>query len=196
MASAFTEQEVQIITAKLKEAARQCALTMGVRKTTVDQLALAADISKGAFYKFYPSKEALFFELLEDMHTEIYKTSADVLRKNIGLPPAQRTAEAVLAACKRMEENGMMDFMERDVPHLLRKIPMEEQGKNYHSDEVHIKQLLTDAELSPSGGLDLAAATVRGLFLTVSHRQEIGGQYPEVLKTLVYGACERLFPKA
>lgn len=61
MATAFTEQEVQIIKSKLKEAARQFAVTTGVRKTSVDQLALATGISKGAFYKFYPSKEALFF---------------------------------------------------------------------------------------------------------------------------------------
>ena len=123
MATAFTEQEVQIIKTKLKEAARQFAVTTGVRKTSVDQLTMAADISKGAFYKFYPSKEALFFELLEDMHTEIYQASAEVLRQNANLPPAKRAAQAVLTACSKMEESGMMDFMERDVPHLLRKIP-------------------------------------------------------------------------
>ena len=70
MATAFTEQELNIISAKLKDAARHCAGTFGVRKTTVDQLAAAADISKGTFYKFYPSKEALFFELLEEMQVK------------------------------------------------------------------------------------------------------------------------------
>ena len=60
MATAFTEQEVQIIKTKLKEAARQFAVTTGVRKTSVDQLALAADISKGAFYKFYHPKKHCF----------------------------------------------------------------------------------------------------------------------------------------
>ena len=194
MATAFTEQEVQIIKTKLKEAARQFAVTTGVRKTSVDQLALAADISKGAFYKFYPSKEALFFELLEDMHTEIYQASAEVLWQNANLPPAERTAQAVLTACSKMEESGMMDFMERDVPHLLRKIPAEIQEKHYHSDETHIKEILADTDLNPVGGIDLAAATVRGLFLTISHREEIGNLYPEVLHTLVYGACGRLFP--
>lgn len=194
MATAFTEQEINIIVSKLKEAARQCAGTLGVRKTTVDQLAAAADISKGAFYKFYPSKEALFFELLEDMLTEIYETSTMVLQNNMSLSPAQRAAEAVLAACRKMEESGMMDFMERDVSYLLRKIPAEVQEEHYHSDEIHIKEMLLKAELEPCGGMELAAATIRGLFLTVSHRDEIGKQYPEVLNVLVYGACQRLFP--
>ena len=195
MAKAFTEREVDIILQNLKAAARRYAASRGVRKTTVDELAQEAGISKGAFYKFYPSKEMLFFEILEDMHTEIYTASAEVLKKNCGNAPADRAAEAVLAACEVMAASGMMDFMERDAAFLLRKIPAAVQERHYHSDEVHIKQLLTNAGLTPSGGMELAAATVRGLFLTVSHRDNIGQLYPQVLDTLVRGACMRLFPE-
>ena len=35
----------------------------------------------------------------------------------------------------------------------------------------------------------LAAATVRGLILTVSHQEQIGVLYPQVLETLVRGAA-------
>ena len=47
--------------------------------------------------------------------------------------------------------------------------------------------------LQPKGGMALAAATVRGLILTVSHQEQIGELYPQVLETLVYGACKELF---
>lgn len=194
MAVAFSEQEREQIRDTLKRTARQCASTLGVRKTTVDQLCQAADISKGGFYKFYASKELLFFELLEDLHTEIYQASALVLEEKRSLPAAERMAEAVLVACRGIETSGMMDFMERDVPYLLRKIPKEIKEAHYHSDEVHIKELLNRAGLEPVGGLELAAAVVRGLILTVSHQDEIGAMYPQVLETLVRGACDRLFP--
>lgn len=195
MAKAFTEQEADIILQNLKAAARRYAASRGVRKTTVDELAREAGISKGAFYKFYPSKEMLFFEILEDMHTEIYAAAAEVLKQNRANSSADRAAEAVLAACKIMAESGMMDFMEQDAAFLLRKIPAEVQEKHYHSDEVHIKELLSNAGLEPNGGMELAAATVRGLFLTVSHRENIGPLYPQVLDVLVRGACQRLFPE-
>ena len=39
--------------------------------------------------------------------------------------------------------------------------------------------------------MELAAATVRGLILTVSHREQIGEQSPKVLETLVRAACRR-----
>ena len=48
-------------------------------------------------------------------------------------------------------------------------------------------------DLVPKRGASLAAATVRGLILTVSHKEQIGGLYPQVLETLVYGACRELF---
>ena len=38
----------------------------------------------------------------------------------------------------------------------------------------------------------MAAATVRGLILTVSHKEQIGELYPQVLETLVDGACREL----
>lgn len=194
VAKAFTQQETRIILQKLKESGRRYAAARGVRKTTVDELAEDAGISKGAFYKFYPSKEMLFFQVLEDMHTEIYQAAAAVLERNREKPAADRAAEAVLAACRIMGQSGMMDFMERDAAFLLRKVPIEVQEKHYHSDEVHVKELLRTAGLEPKGGMELAAAMVRGLFLTVSHRESIGPLYPEVLDALVRGACQRLFP--
>lgn len=195
MAKAFSQRETDMIRKDLKASARRCAVSPGMRKITVEELAKAAGISKGAFYKFYPSKELLFFELLEELHREIYEACADILVRNQGKPAYQRAAEAVSAACERMERSGMMNFMEQDVPFLLRRIPAEVLEEHYHGDEIHIKALLEAAGLQPEGGMELAASVVRGLFLTVSHRDNIGPMYPQVLETLVYGACRRLFPE-
>ena len=50
MAKGFTEKETIAIRAKLKEAAQKCASSIGMRKTTVDDLCDHANISKGAYY--------------------------------------------------------------------------------------------------------------------------------------------------
>lgn len=191
---AFTQEERTAIRRKLLETARQCAATLGVRKTTVDQLVEAADISKGAFYQFYASKECIFLDVLEQLHTEIYGVAEQVLAEAASLSPADRVSKAVLAACSAMEETGMMAFMERDVPYILRKVPDEILKGRYHSDAVHIHKLLEQTGFIPAVGLDLAAATVQGLLLTVSHRGSIGEPYSQVLEILVCGACEKLFP--
>ena len=96
MAVSFSDQEKQVIIFKLKEAAAACATVAGIRKTTVDQLVEAAEISKGMFYKLYPSKEMLFLEMLEDMHRDAYKVADKVLKQFIQLNEAERTAKAFL----------------------------------------------------------------------------------------------------
>ena len=61
MAKAFDDNERKLIKDKLKEGALLFIQQQGVRKTSVDELVKYANISKGAFYLFYTSKELLFF---------------------------------------------------------------------------------------------------------------------------------------
>ena len=145
---AFTDYETEQLHKALLKETRRCAVTLGMKKTSVDQLTKAIGIAKGSFYKFYESKEMAFFAVLESIH------SAKLL---------------------------------------LQRLPDDIKNVHYHDDETHIRQLLEKYDLVPSRGISLAAATVRGLILTVSHKEQIGELYPQVLETLVYGACRELF---
>lgn len=190
---AFSDFETEQIYKALLAEARRCAVTLGMRKTSVDQLTQAVGISKGSFYRFFTSKELLFFALLEDIHTELYDVAAGELRDNIGLPPAERAAKAILAVCKRMSDTGVMTFIENDVKSLLQRLPDNIKSEHYHDDKAHIRALLEANALTPKGGAELATATVRGLILTISHKEQIGELYPQVLDMLVHGACTELF---
>ena len=192
---AFSEEKNEIIRQELLAEARRCALTLGMRKTSVEQLTEAAGISKGSFYKFFDSKELLFFAVLEDFHQEVFAVAETALRENRALPPASRAAETILAACRQLSATGAMRFLESDAEYLLRRLPEDVKAGHYHDDEVHIRALLEESGLTPRGGMALAAATIRGLILTVSHQGQIGPLYPQVLETLVFGACRELFPE-
>ena len=192
MATAFSEQEKQMIRQKLMEQAKKCVATIGMRKTTVDQLAYGADISKGAFYKFYESKEMLFFEVLESLHNEIYDAAFCVLDSRKDLPESERTALALLTACKVMEENSMMDFFENDLSYLLRKIPHNVLEKYYSSDDAHIRDLFTKGALHLKIPLKTASAAVRAIFLTLQHRTEWGEDFDAVIELMVRGVCSQL----
>lgn len=190
---AFTDYEAEQIREALLEEARRCAFTLGMRKTSVEQLTQAVGISKGSFYKFYESKELLFFAILEGIHTELYEIAEKTLLKNTALPASKRTAKAILDVCKRLSDTGAMTFIENDADTLLRRLPEPIKKEHYHDDETHIRELLEKSGLTPKGGTELTAATVRGLILTVSHQEQIGELYPQVLETLVCGACKELF---
>ena len=101
--------------------------------------------------------------------------------------------KAVLAVCRRLSDTGDIVFIENDAKLLLQRLPDDIKNVHYHDDETHIRLLLEKYDLVPKRGISLAAATVRGLILTVSHKEQIGELYPQVLDTLVYGACRALF---
>ena len=190
---AFTEEQNETIRRDLIREARCCGVTVGMRKTSVEQLTEAVGISKGSFYKFFDSKELLFFAVLEDIHTECFAAAQKSLQENAAIDPASRTAAAILAACRWLSETKAFVFIENDAEFLLHRLPEEVKTAHYHDDETHIRLLLEKYDLAPNRGISLAAATVRGLILTVSHKEQIGELYPQVLEMLVYGACRELF---
>src|SRR5258708_37374351 len=67
MPKAFTEQEKDLIHKRLLEHGYKQFSAHGLRKTNLEELAQAAGISKGAFYLFYVSKEALFMDIVEQV---------------------------------------------------------------------------------------------------------------------------------
>ena len=136
---AFTDYETEQLRRALLKETRHCAVTLGMKKTSVDQL-----------------------------------------------------TKAVLAVCRRLSDTGDMVFIEKDAKLLLQRLPENVKNVHYHDDETHIRQLLEKYDLVPNRGTPLAAATVRGLILTVSHKEQIRKLYPQVLETLVYGACREL----
>ena len=190
---AFTEEQNETIRRDLIREARCCGVTVGMRKTSVEQLTEAVGISKGSFYKFFDSKELLFFAVLEDIHTECFAAAQKSLQENAAIDPASRTAAAILAACRWLSETKAFVFIENDAEFLLHRLPEEVKTAHYHDGETHIRLLLENHDLMPKCGVSLAAATVRGLILTVSHKEQIGELYPQVLEALVYGACRELF---
>ena len=190
---AFTDYETEQLRKALLKETRHCAVTLGMKKTSVDQLTKAVGIAKGSFYKFYESKEMAFFAVLESIHSELYGVADQALHRNGGLPTSERAAGAILAACRWLSKTKAFVFIENDADFLLHRLPEEVKTAHYHDDETHIRLLLEKYDLAPNRGISLAAATVRGLILTVSHKEQIGELYPQVLETLVYGACRELF---
>ena len=61
---AFSQEENALIRQSLLAEGRRRAVTVGMRKTSVEQLTEAAGISKGSFYKYFESKEMLFLAVL------------------------------------------------------------------------------------------------------------------------------------
>jgi AcrR family transcriptional regulator len=63
MPRGFTNNEKERIRRELLRRGREHFARYGLKKTSVDDLARLTGIAKGSFYKFFPSKEALFMAI-------------------------------------------------------------------------------------------------------------------------------------
>lgn len=64
MPVAFSSEERARITAQLLETGYTLFTRQGLRKTSLDELVAPAGVAKSSFYQFFPSKEALYLELM------------------------------------------------------------------------------------------------------------------------------------
>lgn len=77
MPVAFTEEQQAEIRKKLYDAAKKMVIDTPYYAIKVEELTKAAGISKGAFYKFYPAKELLFYEILRSLHEELFSSAME-----------------------------------------------------------------------------------------------------------------------
>lgn len=64
MSPSFNAVERRAVEQKLRDAAMRAFAARGVRRTSLEELTAEAGVSKSSFYSFFPSKEALFLELM------------------------------------------------------------------------------------------------------------------------------------
>ena len=84
MARKFSEREKENIRKSLIDICKQNWTQYGYKKTSVDEICKQAGISKGAFYLFFESKEALFCEVLCSAQHEICEMAAAVMEEEKG----------------------------------------------------------------------------------------------------------------
>ncbi|MEG0492512.1 MAG: TetR/AcrR family transcriptional regulator [Clostridia bacterium] len=192
MATAFTPREKEQIYASLQDAATRCVASVGMRHITVDELAREAGISKGAFYRFFDSKEHLFLTMLERMHNEMYGSAQQVLETRMDLPIRARAILAVKEVCLIAEKNGAIPFIREEVPLLLRRLPEDLLAKHYKSDEERIRALILKVNVKLNTSIETACTVIRLLLMTLLLKGDVGEQFDEALRVLVEGACDRM----
>lgn len=143
MSKAFSEHEKELIRKRLLEQGYKLFSAYGLKKTNIEEIAKATGISKGAFYKFYDSKEALFMGVIEQAENHVRQQILDV----IDLPGASGRARlfAVLKkAYSLFREIPILQFVTgSDYDLLFRRIPAEKLQKHLANDRAFIDKLVT-----------------------------------------------------
>jgi AcrR family transcriptional regulator len=170
----FTDIETAAIRDRLMAAGRASFGRRGLRGTTVEALARAAGISKGAFYGFFDSKESLFVALLEDHEAAQHAAIEAAVRRD----PARGLEVLLDVSLRASEANPLIEVaMSDEGLVLLRGLPPDRQEALLRRDEVLVERVLgamTEAGVVPQVSPRLLVGLLRSLVFLGWHREEIG----------------------
>jgi AcrR family transcriptional regulator len=196
MPRAFSEPEKEIIRRRLLENAYRLFSAHGLQKTNVEEIALACGISKGAFYSFYESKEALFMDVIEQTEVRVRKE----LLQAIELPgpsPRARLAAVLKKAFDLFQALPVLQFFNgRDFDVLMRRVPAEQLQEHLASDQAFFTDLIARCQ---QVGIPIRAPVeqITGLLyllvLATMHQGELGavtfGGSTDTLIELIAAFC-------
>lgn len=167
MPRAFTDQEKKAIIERLLEAGQRQFSTYGLKKTSVEELAAAAGISKGAFYLFYESKEALFMDVVERIEERLRVEVLAVIEQ--AGPSARARLLAVFQKAFSLLKAFplLQNFSRPDYDLLSHHMPLEKLQEHRLNDLTFIEELIDRCR---AAGIPIRAEAdqIRGLmYLTV-----------------------------
>jgi AcrR family transcriptional regulator len=142
MPRGFNERDKASIHANLIDAGRAKLATVGMHKTSVDELARAAHISKGAFYRFFPSKEALFITLFAEAERE-YRDKLRMFARRPGRSPSARLLAFFRDALGSYRQTPSLSKVSReDMAALLRALSPDGMRPSPSDEEAFAAELL------------------------------------------------------
>ncbi|HLJ45061.1 MAG TPA: TetR/AcrR family transcriptional regulator [Bryobacteraceae bacterium] len=200
MPRAFTEVERQVLTRKLRQAGSNAIARYGLRKLNVEDVAREAGISKGAFYLFFPSKEALVVDILGTIETTMRQELEARLNE-----PATSAREVIVRFLRHL-----FDVVEREpvlavltnpeeAGYLFRAVPPEELARRKLDDDRYFEALF--ARWQNEGVLEpIDVHVLSGLpsmVLALAQQKEMIGRdrFPALMDLLIESLAHRLAPR-
>jgi AcrR family transcriptional regulator len=193
MPRAFTSDEKERIRSALLRKGRRLFARHGLRRTSVRELTRAVGISQGSFYSFFPSKEDLFFEILEREEREFAGLLLAQLQP--GDVGRKRLLEVVRAGLDGYRSNPFLGSLleSGEYEHLRRSIPESRMRRHVNAEVRLVAEAMRGfrarGRSGGSGGTGpkRVVGLLQVLFLLAVHEEEFD---PRVFPWLIDRLCE------
>lgn len=191
MARSFTEREKENIKRSLQEACKQSWTQYGYKKTSVDELCRQVGISKGAFYIFFESKEALFCEVLCSVQEEICDAASKVIEKH---KDKYGIAEALKFIYREYDKNNFLyDSNSTDYTILINKLSEEQVKKIEESNNMSRQLFLSQPYLKFKTDTDMAMSVIYSLIMNIKNKDILPHNHTETFDFMVDHLIDSLY---
>lgn len=191
MARSFTKQEKETIKGNLLEACRRSWTQYGYKKTSVDELCGQAGISKGAFYLFFESKEALFCEVLCAVQEQIYTAACQIMEER---KDKYGAAEALKYIYREYDQNNFLyDSNRTDFVVLKNKLSKEQAGKLEELEQRNQEIFFSRPYLNCKVDTGLAISVIYSLIMNIKNKDILPYNHKETFDFMADRLMEHLF---
>lgn len=191
MARSFSKREKEKIRENLLEACKQHWRQYGYKKTSVDELCRQAGISKGAFYLFFDSKEALFCQVLCTVQEEICAEASQVMEEGRGKDGMK---EALKLIYRRYDENNFLYHSNSaDYTVLMNKLSKEQAKMVEESNEMCRRLFLNSPSMVFKVDTNMAMSVIYSLIMNIRNKDMLPSGHMEVFDFMVEHLIESLY---
>jgi AcrR family transcriptional regulator len=180
MPKAFSDQEKEWIRARLLEQGYKLFAAYGLKKTNIEELAQAAGISKGAFYLFFDSKEALFMDVVE-LAEQRFRREILAAIDQPGPSPRARLLAIFRKAFDLAEAMPILQFLTgSDYELLFRRVRPEKLQAHLASDRLFMEELIDhciQAGIPIQASIEQISGLLYALVLVILHKEDFGQDY-------------------
>lgn len=199
MARSFSDEEKVQIKEQIFQVSKKMFEEKGFQKTTVDAIVESVGIAKGSFYTFYPSKEVLFFEILESIERRMHESAMNFIGTRVEeVPFPQAFKELILMQHKQIASEPLLfkAFDMQLIERIWRKLPREMQIENIEFDNRKIGALLDLAKASGyecAVEADVVAGLLRSMVFMLLNKDIVGSSYDSVSSLIVEATIDKIF---
>jgi AcrR family transcriptional regulator len=190
MAKSFTDREREIVRRKLIDSCKECWNRYGYHKTNVRELSTMANISTGAFYQFYASKELLFVDAAQEIELEAKRLIDEAMaqhRNKSGI------AEALKAIMRFMSDTPWVADMQSDWEVILRKLPPDFIEQDFMRDMLLIERYTTDFGLKAKLEPAQLALVVNTILMMARNKKLLPGDTNGAIDFIIDAAVDKMF---
>lgn len=192
----FTTSEKEEIRQSLMAKGKELFIQYGMDKTTIDDIVQACGIAKGSFYKFFSSKEELFYVILQNQEEISNQLIATHLQED--LPPKELISSFLHMAYQLADENPLLQewFQEKHYERVMRKIP--QHLKNNYADGhaetgIAFAQALIDRGVLKEQDPEVVNGVLKAILMLRLNKDELGKDlFPKIMDQIIEYVAEGL----
>ena len=178
MARSFSEREKENIRKSLIDICKQSWTQYGYKKTSVDEMCKQVGISKGAFYLFFESKEALFCEVLCSVQREICEMAEAAMKEEKGKSGVVKALKLIYRAYDKNSFLYGSDTVDYTI--LMNKVSEEQAKEMEQAGELSRQLFLCHPALKFRVNANMAISVIYSLIMNIKNKDILPQNHLEV----------------